>query len=215
MAVVRVWHPIEDLPEGLGTYRPRELDVLVPVWEESRQDLAQSEALAEFHQRLARQWAMETGILERLYTVDPGTTQLLVEQGFDASLVAHGSTDLPPERLVEFLQAHRDALEGLFEFVKSDVPLTTSYIRELHVALTRAQEEAEAVDALGRIVRVPILKGEYRRLPNNPVRGDGTVYLYCPPEQVAEEMERLVRMHREHVRDGVEAAVRAAWLHHR
>lgn len=38
---------------------------------------------------------------------------------------------------------------------------------------------------------------------------------YCPPEQVAPEIERLVYLHHQHEVLGVPAEVEAAWLHHR
>ena len=50
--------------------------------------------------------------------------------------------------------------------------------------------------------------------PNYPVR-DGVTYTYCPPEQVASEMDRLIELHREHVAQSVPTEVQAAWLHHR
>jgi len=32
---------------------------------------------------------IETGIIERLYTWDRGVTEILIEQGIDATLIAH------------------------------------------------------------------------------------------------------------------------------
>lgn len=215
MAETRVWTGISDIPSDLFTYHAAELETLLPVWREVKGDLDSGSALREFNARLARQWSIETGILERLYTVDRGTTQLLIEEGFDASLVTHGGTNVAPEQLFRFITTHREALEGLFEFVKGDRPMSTSYIKELHVALTRAQDTTEAIDALGRLVEVPLVKGDWKRTTNNPVRGDGTVFVYCPPEHVASEMEELVRLYRQHLEAGTSPEVNAAWLHHR
>ena len=57
-----------------------------------------------------------------------------------------------------------------------------------------------------------MIRGDYKKLPNNPLRPDGTIHEYCPPEHVAAEMERLIEMHHSHA---APPEVEAAWLHHR
>ena len=104
---------------------------------------------------------------------------------------------------------------GLFDFVKRERELSTSYVKELHAALLTHQETATARDIFGRRVEMPLLRGEYKRRPNNPVRPDGLVHEYCPPEQVASEMDRLIDVHLEHGERGVPPEIEAAWLHHR
>jgi hypothetical protein len=71
------------------------------------------------------------------------------------------------------------------------------------------------MDQFGRLHEVELIRGNYKRLPNNPSRPDGTVHEYCPPEQVASEMERLLELHLEHENRGVPTEVEAAWFHHR
>lgn len=210
---VPVWRPIADIEGDLISYRDPELEALIPVWKDLRRELEGTEALATFNERLARSWAVETGILERIYAVDRGITNLLIEKGFRAELVAHGSVDRSPEELVEMLNAHKDALEGLFAFVSGERPLGTSFIKELLVALTRAQGSVEGVDPSGRLVEAPLRRGEWKALPNNPWRDDGTRYVYCPPEQVEAEIGRLLDFHARH--GHVSAEVRSAWMHHR
>ncbi len=61
----------------------------------------------------------------------------------------------------------------------------------------------------------PLEKGRYKTTPNSPTRPDGSVHEYCPPEQVASEMDELIRMHAGHETGGVPAEVEAAWIHHR
>ena len=43
----------------------------------------------------------------------------------------------------------------MFAFVRSDRRLSTSYIKELHAALLRSQEDTEGMDREGRRVAVP------------------------------------------------------------
>jgi hypothetical protein len=47
--------------------------------------------LGEFEKRLRREWAIETGIIEDVYTLDRGVTRILIEKGIDAALIPHGT----------------------------------------------------------------------------------------------------------------------------
>ncbi len=209
------WTPIQDLPADWKPLESGELRALSQVWEEQRPDLEDKEALQTFNERLRREWAIETGILERLYTLDRGITRILIEKGLDASLIPHGSTEQDPHQVVDMIRDHRDVVEGLFQFVKGGRSLSTSYIKELHAALTRHQDTAEAVDTRGTALKVRLLRGEYEKLPNNPSRPDGSIHEYCPPEQVASEMDRLIELQLDHEKASVPPEVEAAWLHHR
>jgi len=208
------WQPLTDLGPGDDAAASEELPALVAVWEEQRSRLGDDRALADFNARLAREWAIETGLIERVYTLDRGTTRLLIEQGIDASLISHGSTDKPPELVAAMIADHHSAIEWLFDLVADRRQLTKSSVKELHALMTRHQTTATGVDQFGATVEVKLLHGEYKLLPNSPTRPDGSVHEYCPPEQVIGEMERLVAFHAEHEAKGVVPEVSAAWLHH-
>jgi len=184
-----------------------------PVWQEQLRALGDTAAMEAFNERLARSWAVETGILERLYTMDRGITNLLIEQGFDVSLIPHGSTGMQPQDLADMLESHTAALDALFAFVAGALPFGPSFVKELHAVLTRAQETVLAQDQTSRQFNTPLLRGSWKLLPNNPRCADGTMYTYCPPVQVALEMDRLVELQAQ--LDAAAAEVRAAWLHHR
>ncbi|MCU0866963.1 MAG: Fic family protein [Planctomycetes bacterium] len=209
------WHPIEDLPAPLRTYREPEVDDLVRVLVAKRADLAGASSLAAYVARIVRSWSIETGILEDLYTLSSGVTMTLVEQGFDSALISHGDSNLPAGQLIRILDAHRDAAEGLFAFVRGGRTLSTSYIKELHAAMTRHQAHSDAIDSLGNWIQVPLRRGDWKTQPNNPAdRVTRAIrHEYCPPEQVASEMDRLVAMHHDH--HSVHYLCEAAWLHHR
>ena len=209
------WRPITDLPADTTRLEDDGLRQLAPLWAEQREELAASESIKEFNKRLLRRQAIETGLIERLYTFDHGITQLLVEQGLDASLIPHDASDRGAQHVVELIRDQHSAVEGLFTFVKQARQLSTSYVKELHQTLTFNQSSTEAVTPDGSIVEIPLLKGEYKKRPNNPRRADGAVHEYAPPEHVASEMDRLVALHREHENRGVAPEVSSAWLHHR
>lgn len=217
MDIRYIWDPatgIRDVDLDAADAVGPEISGIGAAWARQRQRLQGTRALADFTERLSREWAIETGILEGLYDIDRGVTQTLIEQGFRAELIAHGATNRPREFVLRLIRDQKDALDGVFDFVKQARPLSISWIRELHAALLRSQETTEGVDALGRHVEVPLLRGDWKTQPNSPER-DGVIYTYCPPEQVASEMERLISMHGAHRKAGFPVAIQAAWLHHR
>ncbi|HXD34354.1 MAG TPA: Fic family protein [Pyrinomonadaceae bacterium] len=211
------WKPIDDLDESWSDMASAELQSLASIWREQSERLERGDALKHFNEKLGREWAIETGIIENLYTIERGVTQLLIEKGIEASLMPYGTTDRPAEQIVEILKDHEDVLEGLFDFVANRRDLSTSYIKQLHQALTRHQDTVDAINGLGRRVDVPLLRGDWKNLPNNPtkLRGAKDTHEYCPPEHVKSEMDRLVALHSQHLVKRIPPEVEAAWLHHR
>lgn len=215
MKMANQWRPIEDLPEDWTRLHHTEFESLAVIWRDQSASLQRTDSLRQFNDRLRREWAIETGIIENLYAIDRGITQLLIEKGIEESLIPHGATDKPAEQIVPILKDQEEVLEGLFDFVAQRRELSTSYIKELHQALTRHQESVEAVNGIGRRVDVRLLRGDWKQLPNNPTRPNGTIYEYCPPEHVQSEIDRLTQIHQQHSTLEVPPEIGAAWLHHR
>ncbi len=209
------WHPIGDLPDDWTDLASTELPALADVWAEQKQELASSEALQRFNERLRREWAIETGVIERLYDIDRGITEVLIEHGIDASLIPHGATNQPPEEVVALIRDQERAVDWLFDVVANRRELSTAFIKGLHQLLTQHQETVRGVNGSGGEVRVPLRRGDWKRGPNSPMRPNGSVHEYCPPEQVASEMDRLMAMYVAHQKARVRPDVEAAWLHHR
>ena len=168
------WAPIEDIPAGWKAIASQELARLGATWRERSRRDRDAGVLDEFDARLAREWAIETGIIEVLYTIDRGITQVLVEKGIDAALIPDGATDRPAAQIITVLEDHQDALEGVFALVTGERALSTSYIKELHQVLTRHQDTVAAIDGMGRRVEVALVRGDWKRQPNNPTRPNGT-----------------------------------------
>lgn len=213
-AVSHRWAPITDLTEADRAAASEELPPLVRMWQNIQGALDPMQ-VRDFNERLKREWAIETGIIERLYTLDQGTTQLLIEQGIDASLIASNATDQPPELVAGMIQDHAEAVDWLFGAVTNEQPLTTSFVKQLHQFMTRKQQFATGFDQFGNRMDIELRHGAFKIRPNNPTRSDGKVHEYCPPEQVDSEVDRLIAMHQEHAVEEVAADVSAAWLHHR
>ena len=210
--MAKEWHPIADYEIDPQQLADKELAALSSVWIEQRAKLGESLPISEFTERLKREWAIETGLIEQLYTLDRGITELMIEQGVNAALIPHRSTQ-EPELAAAMIGDQQDAIESVFAFVNGSRDLSTGYIKELHSLFTRHQKNAEGRDPLGRNVVVPLVRGEYKQQPNNPTRPDGTLHSYCPPEHVAAEMDNLIALHSSH--DSVAPEVESAWLHHR
>lgn len=212
--IAHQWSPIAELSGFDHELDRAELISLSGVWDDVKSELP-ADQIDDFNERLKREWAIETGLIERVYTFDAGITQLLIEQGIDASLIPHDATDKAPLLVAGIIADQAQAVDFLFDFVGQQRSLSTSYIKELHALMTRKQATASGIDQFGRPVEVPLTHGAYKLQPNNPTQPDGRIFEYCPPEQVASEMDRLVAMHRAHVEHGVAPELEAAWLHHR
>ena len=208
----RPWKSIRDYTVEPDRLAQDELRTLESVWREQRGRLEKLDAFQEFNERLKREWAIETGLIERLYVLDRGITQLLIERGIDASLIPH-SAGSDPRTVTFMIGDHKEAVEGIFAFVKGQRALTTSYVKEIHALITRHQNTVEGTDQFGRTIHVALIRGDYKKQPNNPLTPDGDIHRYCPPEHVASEMDRLIEMHQGHA--DVPPEVEAAWLHHR
>jgi fido (protein-threonine AMPylation protein) len=212
-----IWPPqtgITDYDGDPKKLAASELEGIRAIWTEQKKRLAGTKQLSDFTDRLARDWAIETGIIENLYDIERGVTQTLIERGFQAELLSHGTTNKPREFVLQMLRDQQDALEGVFAFVRQERPLSVSYVKELHAALLRSQSTTEAYDTFGSQIEVLLIRGDWKRQPNSPVR-DGQTFEYCPPEHVASEMDRLIELHATHSKANVPAEVEAAWLHHR
>lgn len=210
-----VWKPIEPLSDkdrvmDLAAMRP-----LYDSWRASKSRLQQSSEanLREFNQRLVRRLSVETGILERLYDLDRGTTEALVARGFVEDIVSRSSTDIEPSRLIDILRDQEAAILLVMDCVVHSRHLTKSVIHELHAILTRHQDSTSAIDQFGKYLEIPLLKGKFKEHPNNPKRSDGAIHEYCPPIHVDSEIDNLLAW-----LSGYQAEdpiIVAAWFHHR
>lgn len=208
------WERIEDLPANWESIARPDIDKILSIWRQERASLRDPSRVSSLNDRLATRWAIETGIIERLYTMDRGITESLVEQGLEA--IERFSTDGRITRNVgKLIEDQRTGLEFVFSYIKDERALSLAYIKELHQLLLRNQETTEAVTSTGERIEVNLLKGAWKQWPNNPLTPDGSIHEYCPVDFVPDEMEMLLRLHEEHRIAGVRPEVEAAWLHHR
>lgn len=207
-----IWSPIE-FDDRWNHVNTEKFDNIYPSWEKRRKELQKNEEQYErFMDQLKRKQAIDTGIIERMYDLKKGITETFIKEGFVGSYLQHGDTNIEPNLLMKYLGDNFEAIDFIFDFVKNDRQLSVGYIKELHSLITRHQESTDAVDQFGNIGKIPLRKGEFKIAPNNPSR-ENTVYCYCPPEQVVSEMDNLVMIFNNDLKN-THILVKAAFLHH-
>lgn len=211
---IKVWQPIEFNRRWLEVDTSM-LDSIAPSWFRKREQIStDSKSFEGFLNRLKREHAIETGIIEKLYDLKEGITETFIQKGFIESYLQHGDTNIPANQLFAYLRDHQEAIDFVFDVVKRERPITKGFILELHQLITRHQDTVDAVDSLGKTVQVKLLKGEFKKHENNPKRADGSVFLYCPPIHVDSEMEKLLSIYSDLEAKSVKPIILAAWFHH-
>src|SRR6266480_1880580 len=104
------WHPITDLGDNPKALTDGELESLQRVWRDQKNELIGQGGLEQFEKRLRREWSIETGIIENVYTLNRGVTQTLIEMGIDAALIPHGASDRDSTLVARIIQDHYEAL---------------------------------------------------------------------------------------------------------
>lgn len=199
---------------GAAGRSPR-LYTLAAQWNTERANLRRRGAETQLLEEMKNRMAVETGVLEGLYDISRGVTETLITRGFETSLLPHGETNRDPRLVIAILKDQRTAVDYVFDLVKAERPLSTSVIKELHVLLTRTQDTTTGMDQFGTMREIPLLRGEWKKQPNNPTRPDGQIHEYSPPEHVDAEIDQLIRWYREYEAQGTSPHILAAWMHHR
>ena len=208
------WKPIEDLPNDWLNLCREDLHAVHRQWVADRDLIKDQTKLRNFQEELAVLWAIETGIIERLYQMDRGITVQILKAGMEALGQFH-SRGLISTDARALITDQRQALEMVMDLVGGTRKLTASYMKELQHRLTLSQERIDAQDQFGKRIKIPLLKGEWKTQPNNPLRNDNSIHEYCPPDFVQDEIDQLLSWREEHEEKDVCAEVEAAWLHHR
>ena len=97
--------------------------------------------------------------------------------------------------LKDFLEArnHYEAIQFLYEVIRSERPISEGLIKELNALLLSGVDHTPAVNQFNQPARKPAAPGQYKKLPNHVQLADGTLYKYVDPIHVPEEMEKLIQ----------------------
>ncbi len=211
------WTPIQLIEPDSENYDFSEIDSLHQQWLSIQEQSGGSAAEAHnaFLERLGRSWAIETGIIEGLYTLDRGITETLVKEGIIAEYIERSSTNKEPHDLVKILMDHQATIDLVYEHIRAGNPLTTFFIKELHIVLTKNQSTFDVVDQFENVFSTTLDSGGFKKLPNNPRRPDGDIHEYCPPVQVESELDNLLEWYNFYQESRYHPLLTCAWLHHR
>ena len=211
---VKIWKPITFSDKWPKTDTSL-LDELAASWYEKRKEFKDgNKDYNDFLNKLKRQHAIETGIIEKLYELSDGITQTFIKEGFVESFISHDDTNIPATQLMGYLKSHLEAMDFVFDLVKNNRPLTKSFILELHQLIMQHQDYSVAIDSQGNTIKVKVLKGKFKQHPNNPKREDGTIFEYCPPIHVDTEIEKLIDIYRDLESKEIHPIIIASWFHH-
>ncbi len=111
------WHPITELDDALLARRTPSLEGLAQVWKEERESMQQLQVERQFLECWKNRLAVETGVLEGLYSLDRGVTETLIERGCEIALIPDDSTDRDPADVVNLLRDQRSAVDLVFDVV--------------------------------------------------------------------------------------------------
>jgi Fic family protein len=209
------WKRIEPLTDQEKAIDLSDIVPLSESWKQFKSRLKNSNptGLRQFNERLIRSLSIETGILERIYDLDRGTTEALIAKGFIEDLIQRESTNIEPSTLVDILRDQEAAIYLVQDLVSKARPFTRGVLLELHSILARHQPTTIAVDQFGSRMEVPLRRGAFKEYPNNPKRPDGSIHEYAPPEHVASEVDNLLGWLQSYADQN--PLLVAAWLHHR
>ncbi|MCI0665054.1 MAG: Fic family protein [Acidobacteria bacterium] len=209
------WQPILPLQDKDQNFDISEPQTLYNSWHDVKERFRSENpnSLQRFTDKLIRSLSVETGILERIYDLDRGTTEALILHGFKEDLVSHSSTNIEPSLLIDILRDQEAAVRLVMDCISNNRQITKGFIHELHATLTKHEFTTNARDQFGNRIETPLRKGAYKELPNNPTRPDGSIHEYCPPIHVDAEMENLLTWFGEYGQK--DPVLVAAWLHHR
>ena len=134
-------------------------------------------------QRLRMEWTYHSNAIEG-NSLTYGETRALLMHG----VTAHGK----PLKDHLDIRRHRDVIEYLEDFVRSDEPLTLAVVREMHRMLMGDTYEVSAETPDGVRVKREVQGGEFKTLPNNVVTETGETHYYATPEETPARMTDLV-----------------------
>ena len=116
----QVWTLIE-FSEKWSQAATAKFDDLAPSWYKRRETLIEGDDdYKEFLERLKREHAIETGIVEKLYDLSEGITETFIKDGFVEAFIGHDDTNVAPGQLMAYLTDHFKALNFVFAVVQSD-----------------------------------------------------------------------------------------------
>lgn len=153
--------------------------------------------------------AVDTGAIEKLYETDRGFTYAVAAQVNTIDFIQNRKGDDFAVHFTDQLNTY----EYILDHATGSVPLTQSRLRELHATIC-AHQDTYRVRVGDRWESRILEKGSYKNSPNTVTKSDGTQHFYCPPDQVSQEMQRLLDQTTLSQFREASSIVQAAYVHH-
>jgi Fic family protein len=190
-------------------------EVELGPWERARNELekARSDAPADpaagATTYLLRAAAVETGAIEGLYTTDRGFTFTVAEDvlAIEQLAVEKG------EEFVRLFDAQLASFEMALDAATNAVPLSESWLRQLHEITTAGQETYRVITAHG-VQERPLPRGDYKHSPNHVLLKDGGTHSYAPVAETPREVRRVIEQLRTEEFQSADAIHQAAYAHY-
>jgi hypothetical protein len=106
---IHKWQPTQDISKKHLNYSDQDLRALEAEWQLVEADTP-PDTLSRISQEINREWAIETGKIEGLYSLTRGMTETLINRGIHAKLISHSSTNKHPEWVAAILRDQQDVI---------------------------------------------------------------------------------------------------------
>lgn len=158
---------------------------------------------------VTRTAAVDTAAIEGLYEVDRGFTYSVAFQAaaWQQAFEEKGA------KARSLFEGQLRAFELVLDAATKRLPISEALIRSLHEHVCAAQDMYKVLTEVGWQEH-ELIRGAYKRYPNNPRLADGREHAYAPPLQVKEEMERMVRELQSEAFLQADAPTQAAFAHY-
>lgn len=135
------------------------------------------------YEKLRLEWTYHSNALEG-NSLTLGETAFYLREG----LTSEGKP------LVDYLETknHAEAVDWLFQFVKSAEPITEGFIKDLNALLHKGITQRPARGVNGQTIMRPITPGVYKTQPNHVLTLTGQIHEYVEPIHVHDQMQKLV-----------------------
>jgi Fic family protein len=90
------------------------------------------------------------------------------------------------------ITGHNEAINAILDATKGEMPITESFLRELHVLILKQRYQSNAMTSDGTPTRKWIEVGQYKQTPNHVITVTGESFHFAEPYEVPAKMQALV-----------------------
>jgi Fic family protein len=90
------------------------------------------------------------------------------------------------------ITGHNEAIHAILDAVNGNLPITESFLRELHTLILRERYQSNAQTVDGTPTNKWIEVGQYKQAPNHVITVTGETFRFAEPYEVPAKMQELV-----------------------